>query len=120
MAAAGTMRDFVTLRNWKLWQKCLLIAAPLLAPLLALAYQSSAHPLKEFEAANREISAIQSQRTLRSLLLHAQQRRALATRLLAGDVTARAELDAKTAQVDRDLAAVETAQTKEGGETLSA
>jgi twitching motility protein PilJ len=120
MAAAGTMRDFLTLRSWKLWQKSLLIAALLLAPLIALAYQSSAHRLQEFDAANRELSAIESQRPLRSLFLHLQQRRALAARLLAGDVTARAELDAKTAQVDRDLAAVEAAQTQEGGDAPSA
>jgi len=91
------------LKNLKIWQKFTLIAVAFSLPIVALTYFLILETNKTIEFTRTELEGTQVLRPLRKLAVDVAAHRDLASGVLAGDNSFKADLDKRSEMVDADL-----------------
>lgn len=104
------------IRDLKIWQKLMLIAAAFALPIIVLLYLLVAQLNKEVDLAQREKNGIEYILTARKLLKDTQQHRGMSVAFLSGDASFREPMLARQADIAADLRALETVDQKFGAD----
>ncbi len=102
------------LKNLKIWQKFTLIAVAFSVPIVALSYFLILETNKTIDFTRSELDGTQVLRPLRKLAVDVAAHRDLASAVLAGDASFKADLDKRGELVEADLAAIAAADEPYG------
>src|SRR6266702_10776 len=100
------------LRRLKIWQKFTLIAVAFSLPIVVLAYSLILETNKTVDFTRAELDGTQYLRPLRKLAVDVAAHRDLASAVLAGDASFKADLDRRAEMIEADFKQI-AAQSEE-------
>ena len=105
---------FFSIEEKTVWQKLLLISAPLLVPIAILAYLLDVEVTRQISFARKELIGLEYLRDTRLLREHLQKHRGLANGYLSGDASLKSAVLAEQVQVENAIRDTEVADQKYG------